>query len=70
MSRSRLARRIALLTSGLAIVGMGLTAGCAARESGAPAESTPASVDSKAPTAKTPAPLDHPPLVTGPTAGS
>ena len=48
MENSGWARRIALCAGGLAIVGMGLTAGCSAKESPAPSNSpAPSGMDSK-----------------------
>jgi len=75
MNTFHLTRRIALCAGGLAIVGMGVTAGCAAKESPAPTDSSQTSVSSNQvspttkairPTAKTPGPNGNPPSVNAP----
>ena len=68
MSNSGLTRRIALCAGGLAIVGMGLTVSCSAKQSPAPTDSTQNSIDSKAPTAKTPSGNSFAPSVKAPPA--
>ena len=47
MMNSGLTRRIALGVGGLAIVGMGLTVGCSAKQAPAPTEQIQGSVDAK-----------------------
>jgi hypothetical protein len=75
MNTFHLTRRITLCAGGLAIIGMSVTAGCAAKESPAPTDSSPTSVTSNAisptenairPTAKTPGPSAKPPSANSP----
>lgn len=54
MEKSGFTRRIALCVGGLAVVGMGLTVGCSAKQSPAPTEPVQNTVESKLP-ANTPA---------------
>lgn len=65
MNTSHLTRRITLCAGGLAVVGMGVIAGCAAKDSPAPTDASRTSVSSNQvspttkgirPTAKTPGP--------------
>jgi len=77
MNTSQLTRRIALCAGGSAILGMGLIAGCAAKESPAPTEPSQTSVGSNEvsptakairPTAKTPGPNVNLPSANSPAA--
>ncbi len=47
MQNSGLTRRVALSVAGLAVVGMGLTVGCSAKQAPAPTQQTENQVDSK-----------------------
>lgn len=47
MTNVTLSRKLALFVGGLAVAGMGLTVGCSAKQSPAPAEPAGSQVDSK-----------------------
>lgn len=74
MKNTGLTRGFALLVGGLAIAGMGLTAGCSAKQSPAPTEQMDSQVESKRPSQKEPgekapkAPNSYKPSVKAPSA--